>query len=253
MFIPIAIAGLLGFILPQVLGGGHELIIEIYKAEPGIMLLLILIIVKFLFTMICYGSGAPGGIFLPLLVIGALVGKLYASVGIGFFGINQEYGVNFIILAMAAYFTAIVKAPITGSILITEMTGSFRHLLGLMTISMTAYIVTELLKSKPVYDLLLARMLKNKGDNGFVGDEIKKVLLEVAVSVSSKVENSMISELKWPQQCLIVSIKRGDTEIIPKGDTKLFAGDYITVLTNEALAPKVKKKLQKLCSENFLV
>lgn len=59
------------------------------------------------------------------------------------------------------------------------------HKLMFMTISMTAYIVTELLKSKPVYDLLLARMLKNKDDNKFVGDDSKKALLEVAVAVSS--------------------------------------------------------------------
>lgn len=249
VFIPIIIAAILGFILPQVLGGGHELITAINKVSPGITMLLVLITAKFLFTMISYGSGAPGGIFLPLLVIGALVGKLYAVAGINFLGISPEYGVNFIILAMAAYFTAIVKAPITGSILITEMTGSFSHLLGLMTISMTAYIVTELLKSRPVYDLLLIRMHKNKGDSDFVGDEIKKVLLEVAVAMNSEAENKRVSELTWPQQCLLVSIRRGEAEIIPKGDTMLYVGDYITALTSEANASKAKKKLQRLCME----
>ena len=251
VFIPIAIAGILGLFLPQVLGGGHELIIDISRSSPGFIMLAILIIAKFLFTMVSYGSGAPGGIFLPLLVIGALVGKLYAVSGISFLGLHPDYGVNFIILAMAAYFTAIVKAPITGSILITEMTGSFSHLLSLMTISMTAYFVTELLKSKPVYELLLGRMLRKKGDSDFVGDEIKKVLLEVAVSISSNAENKLVSELVWPPQCLLVSIKRGETEIIPRGDTRLYAGDFITVLTNEALESKTKRKLSRLCREKF--
>lgn len=251
VFIPIAMAALLGFVLPQVLGGGHELIEMMNSTNPGIIVLIIIIVAKFLFTMISYGSGAPGGIFLPLLVIGALTGKLYATIGINFFGLGQEYDVNFMILAMAAYFTAIVKAPITGSILITEMTGSFSHLLALMTISMTAYIMTELLKSKPVYDLLLGRMLKDKGDNEFLGDEMKKVLLEVAVAISSEVEGRKVSEISWPRKCLIVSIRRNDTEIIPKGDNMLYAGDYITVLTSEDLATKVKKKLHKLCMEKF--
>lgn len=251
VFIPIIIAIGLGFILPEVLGGGNELIVDINNTYPSILMLVILIVIKFIFTMVSYGSGAPGGIFLPLLVIGALVGKLYATIGINFFGITPEYGVNFIILAMAAYFTAIVKAPITGSILITEMTGSLSHLLGLMTISMTAYIIAELLKSKPVYDLLLSKMLQNKGDNDFVGDEVKKVLLEVVVAISSEAEDKKVSEVAWPQQSLLVSIRRGESEIIPKGDTVIYAGDYITVLTSEALAPKAKKKLHKLCKENF--
>ncbi len=249
VFIPILTAGVLGFVLPEVLGGGHELIMTVGRENPGMLVLLILIIAKFLFTMMSYGSGAPGGIFLPLLVIGALTGKLYAIAGISFMGVDPQYSLNFVILAMAAYFTAIVKAPITGSILITEMTGSFSHLPGLMAISMTAYFTAELLKSKPVYDILLGRLLKSKGGSEFVGEEIKRVLLEAAVSINSEAEHRKVSELAWPQQCLLVSIKRGENEIIPNGDTVLYSGDFITMLTSEAGAAKAKRKLQKICME----
>ena len=89
--------------------------------------------------MFSYGSGAPGGIFLPLLVIGALTGDLYGSIIVKYFHMDSQYISNFIILAMAGYFTAIVKAPITGSILITEMTGSFSHLLPLTIVNNLIY------------------------------------------------------------------------------------------------------------------
>ena len=69
---------------------------------------------------------------------------------------------NFIILAMAAYFSAIVKAPITGSILIMEMTGSMEQLLPLVTVCMSAYIASDLLEGKPIYDVLLNRMLAKR-------------------------------------------------------------------------------------------
>ena len=65
---------------------------------------------------------------------------------------------------MAGYFAAIVKAPITGCILITEMTGSFSHLLSVGLVCLTAYIVADVLNSKPIYEELLERFL-NKGEN----------------------------------------------------------------------------------------
>jgi H+/Cl- antiporter ClcA len=60
---------------------------------------------------------------------------------------------------MAAYFSAVVKSPVTGAILIMEMTGSFQHLLSLMLVSMTAFLVAEYMGSEPVYDMLLNRSL----------------------------------------------------------------------------------------------
>ena len=73
-----------------------------------------------------------------------------------------HYIYSFIILAMAGYFTAVVRAPITGTILITEMTGSFNHLLSLAMVSITAYIIADILGSKPIYESLLGRLLRSK-------------------------------------------------------------------------------------------
>jgi H+/Cl- antiporter ClcA len=77
IIIPIMAAGILGFVLPQILGGGHELIVSLSEGSFTLNMLLLLAAAKFIFTMISYGSGAPGGIFLPLLSIGALIGGIY--------------------------------------------------------------------------------------------------------------------------------------------------------------------------------
>lgn len=71
------------------------------------------------------GRGAPGGIFLPLLVMGAIIGSIYYNVALLASPSLSGLVGNFIILGMAGYFSAIVRAPITGIILISEMTGSF--------------------------------------------------------------------------------------------------------------------------------
>ncbi|MDK2824672.1 MAG: hypothetical protein PWP71_2590 [Clostridia bacterium] len=247
--LPLLMAGFLGMILPETLGGGHHLVNLLGNGHFTIKMLLVLMVIKFLFTMVSYGSGVPGGIFLPLLVIGALAGNIYGNIIIEFFHIDPQFNSNFIVLAMAAYFTAIVKAPITGSILITEMTGSFSHLLAMITVSMTAYVVTDLLNSKPIYEVLLERILKNKGPNGFIGEDKKKSIIEVAVCLGSMLDGKRIKDIQWPPFCLLVGIKRGENEIIPNGNTKIFVGDYLIVLTNEDQEAEAKQRLLEMAGE----
>lgn len=247
--IPLFIGGLLGFVLPEVLGGGHHLINSLGRESTTITVLLILVVAKFLFTMLSYGSGVPGGIFLPLLVIGALAGNLYGNVVVAYLGMDIQFTNNFIVLAMAAYFTAIVKAPITGSILITEMTGSFSHLLAMITVSMVAYLVTDIFNSKPVYDILLERLLKNKGNASFNGEEARKSIIETVVCLGSTFNRKKVKDIAWPPSCLLVGIKRGENEIIPKGNTRIYVGDYLIVLTNENLEAETKKQLLLMSGE----
>lgn len=213
-------------------------------------MLAVLLMVKFIFTMISYGSGVPGGIFLPLLVIGALTGDIYGRLIVDYLHVNPLYITNFVVFAMAAYFTAIVRAPITGSILITEMTGSFSHLLALITVSMTAYIVADLSNSKPIYDLLLRRVLSKHGRLNLIGALAgKKEIIEVDVCFGSQLDGKRVKDVLWPEHCLIVSIRRGDSEIIPKGNITIMSTDNIYALVEKGQLADVQKELMRLAGE----
>lgn len=246
IMIPLLISIILGFFLPQVLGGGHELIVLLITNNQSFVFLLILLFAKFAFTMVCYGSGAPGGIFLPLLTIGALIGSIYGSVLVHLVHLDHAYIITFMILAMAGYFTAIVRAPITGTILITEMTGSFHHLLPLAIVSITAYIAADLLGSKPIYESLLEKFLDKQGDGVIVGNRKNKSILEFAVCMGSILDGKEVKAIKWPSHCLLVAVRRGAQEIIPKGDTVIHSGDYLVVLTNEDRVSKINDALNKM-------
>ena len=117
----------------EITGGGHDLIEKMFSEKVGLKILFAILIMKFFYTMFCYSSGFPGGIFLPMLVIGALSGKVYGEVLNHYFEIPNEIIVHFMILGMAAYFTAVVRAPITGITLILEMTGNFSYLYMLLS------------------------------------------------------------------------------------------------------------------------
>ena len=166
-----------------------------------------------------------------------------------YLGIPKEYLVNFAVLAMAGHFAAIVKAPITGIILIFEMTGSFEHLLPLSVVVFSAMISSELLGVAPVYEMLLEDILKNKkGAKKEKEVNDKKTLLEISVHLGSEIENRFISELNLPNNCLLVSIYRGNAEILPRGNIKLLAGDLLLVMVNSSESGEMFEFLSKISS-----
>jgi H+/Cl- antiporter ClcA len=250
---PIVIMAIVFFVsiyFYDVTGGGHHLAEEIIHHPFKYKTLFALIILKFLFTLICYASGAPGGIFLPLLVIGALAGKIFGIFMVDFFGYQEGYVVYFVILGMASLLTAVVKAPITGTILILEMTGSFEHFFPLITVTMVTFLITEILEMVPIYDTLLDRMLENHEIEA--GDEHKKITIRIPVGPDSYFEDKKISEVQWPNGCLIVGIKRGEKELIPRGSSPIFSGDVLIILTSEATAKNIKYDLLKQAQEVIL-
>lgn len=153
-------AGVLGLVMPSVLGSGSGLIVSLTKGEMVLGMVVLTLVVKFLFLAVSFGSGAPGGIFFPLLILGALLGAVFAMTGAEFFGLDPVYINNFVLLGMTGFFTAIVRAPLTGIILLFEMSGSISQMLSLSIVSVTAYIVATLMRSEPIYDSLLKRILK---------------------------------------------------------------------------------------------
>jgi len=159
IMLPLFLALILGIYFPYVLCGGHK-IIEILKPQTSLCFLLITLVLKFLFSCISFASGAPGGIFFPVLIIGATVGAIFGQIGC-FFGLDGMF-YNFVVLAMAGYLTAIVRAPFTSVFLLVEMTGNISHILPLGVVALVAYLVSNMIKSKPIYDSLLKDILNEK-------------------------------------------------------------------------------------------
>lgn len=250
LMIPFLCAGVLGFTMPEFLGSGHALLDYLTTEDVLMGTILFILIGRFLFSAVCFGSGAPGGIFFPLLVLGGFIGGAFATAGVQYMGLDIMYINNFVVLAMAGYFAAIVRAPLTGIILIFEMTGSLNQMLSLSIVSIVAYMVATLLRSRPIYESLLDRILEQQNGETAV-DHGEKVLQNFVVLQGSRLADAMIKEVEWPGNCLIVAIQRGSDEILPKGSTKLQTGDVIVAMTNERDVPVVHDGMEKLCREMF--
>ncbi|MFR5869995.1 MAG: chloride channel protein, partial [Acutalibacteraceae bacterium] len=242
MMIPFAFAGLFGLTLPQVLGGGHSMIEALLHGEYALGLVAVLLIAKFVFSMISYGSGAPGGIFFPLLVLGALGGALFGRLAILCGVVPETYAVNFMLLGMAGMFTAIVRAPLTGIILIVEMSGSLTQLLSLSVVCLCAYIAADLCHSAPIYESLLDRI---KPARYQAAHPEERIFLDLTVQFGSFVCRKKIEQVHWPKDCLITNIVRGRETLIPHGDTVILPGDMLTILCKSEDEVPLRRKLSK--------
>lgn len=223
-------AGVLGYVFPQVLGGGNDLINSLSELPLSLQLFLALLIGKFLFTLISYGCGVPGGFFLPMLVLGALTGSVVGIVLVQMDMISAYYLSNIVVISMAAFFAASVQSPITGTILIMEMTGSYEHLLVLCTASMIALVVAQLCGGQPIYEALLNRSLRKKCP--MLPAAERQNVLELTVASGSAADGKYIRHISWPAHVALIDIRRGQEEIIPDFSVRLQAGDYIYVLTD---------------------
>lgn len=262
----------------DVTGGGHELIEEMFGKNVMLKTIIIILLLKFFYTMFCYATGAPGGIFLPMLVVGALIGKVYGEILNNYFLVPNEIIVHFMLLGMAAYFTAVVRAPITGITLILEMTGNFSYLYMLIIVCTITYIFTELLKMEPIYERLYFNMFhkqileedkekrriqkhakrleilekwwKNKKIEIGIKSDVKNVkdkivTLLIPVGANSEFDNKMVKELRLPENLLIVSVRKAGKDSIARGDTLIQSGNQLVIITDYRTAQEYAGELRE--------
>lgn len=116
-------------------------------------LALIAFVVQFVLTLIAYGSGAPGGLFAPSLVMGAALGNLVGLGQVNLLGAGLPTTYAFV--GMGAFFGAVSRVPVTGIVIIFEITRDFNLVLPLMISSVVAYLTADQVSQSSIYDLLL--------------------------------------------------------------------------------------------------
>ncbi|MGN1382469.1 MAG: chloride channel protein [Eubacterium sp.] len=239
----------LAFLRPDALGTGYDLIEDSAAGKYMAAGMLILIILKFFYSMCCTTCGTPGGIFLPLLVVGALTGGLFMRLYCGITGDPDIYLANFVLYGMVGYFAAVIRAPITGVLLVTEMTGNFMNFLSLTIVALTAYLAAQLMHGEPIYDQLLHRMLRTRNENLDSGSRrrVPKVILDSDVHMGSLMDGQPISRMHLPKGSLVVAILHQGVEIVPGGSTVLHAGDQISVLCSAKNSINVDELLNEQC------
>lgn len=243
----LALALPVGLLLPDVLGGGSNLIALSEQARTGLGMLCLLLAVKLLFTCTSFGSGAPGGIFMPILAIGALGGGVCGVLARDCAGLAADAVPLFAVCVMAGTLSAAVKTPVTSILLTVEMTGTMVHMLPVAVVAFVAMLVSDVLKTRPIYAVLLERYIAGRGGAEGLPSRIGSGVMEFPVEMGSAADGRRVRDVSWPSGCLIIGLRRGETETVPRGDTAIRAGDYLIVLFSGEEESGIRRAMNGLC------
>lgn len=153
-----AVVMVVALLAPKVVGGGEVLNQEVLVTTTALGPLIVVLLVRVLLGPLSYAAGTPGGLFAPLLVVGALAGAVVAAAA-GAAGV-QLSTTAFAIVGMSTFFAAVVRAPVTGVVLISEMTATTSLVIPMAVAAAAAVATATLLKGAPIYDTLRVRMLE---------------------------------------------------------------------------------------------
>jgi len=157
------LVGVIGWFAPRWVGGGETLTQDMLAGAVVVGTIPLAFAVRFLFGAASYGVRAPGGLFAPLLLLGAQIGLLF---GVACSGMLPALGVSpraLALVGMAAFFTGVVRAPVTGIVLVIEMTAAFTSLLPMLVASFAALVAADLTRIPPIYDSLRRRLQERIG------------------------------------------------------------------------------------------
>lgn len=136
-------AGVIGYFFPDITGGGSLMISRVMDNSTIFSTLLLLLLGKYLFSMISSGSGLPGGTVYPLLTVGACIGKIYGTVLCWLFPSMAFSSTFFILGGMSGFFASVLGAPVTGIFLMFEFSLHYTNFIPLTIICLFSHLTVR--------------------------------------------------------------------------------------------------------------
>lgn len=239
-FIPFGLAGAFGLISFYAMGGGHSLIEALgsnaaetvttlfTSGDPSNLVVLscaLILLFKFIATVVNLGCGMPCGAFIPMLATGALLGGILSPL-FQLMGMDAAMSDIMIMICMATFFATVVRAPLTSMIMVFELTGSFGiHLiLPVMLAVSLGYMIGKLFGTDGIYDFLLTDFVdESRKGKTFT---VERLTLPVAGGLAA---GRAIRDIIWPNGVIVESVARAGETIIPDGQTVLSNDDLLSI------------------------
>ena len=225
---------ILGFLLKDSLGGGHGLIKNLLNGKDyELYIFFFILIIKFLMVSFSSQSGVTGGMFIPILTIGAILGSLICHI----FKL-EEYMNLFIVASMVSFMGASIGCPLSALVFAVEVFEGLDFILPVAFSVFSSYLVFKLATATQVYDIVLERKLQNKFDYRIQKDSF-------ACFKSTR-------DLLLPPNAIILNIQRKNKSYYKMdnlGDKVLYDGDIVTLQVQTYDIEKTKKDLEAFFGE----
>ncbi len=222
--IPIIFAcvALIGFFLSEILGTGHSLVENILEGQTVWYILIIVFLVRLVLMMIANTAGVTGGIFLPTLAFGAILGALCAEAFMGMGLIDRTHYLLFVVLGMSAFLGAASRIPVTACVFAIEALSGANNILPIVISTTVAFLIVELSGTKDFTETVV----EIKKEALHTGKKPYVVEVGLTVCENSFVVGKDLRDILWPASCTVLSIERVSNN---QDKLAIAVGDVITV------------------------
>lgn len=243
--------GILGFCFSHSVHSGHEIIENILSYGESFGLLFAVLAVRMIMMVLVTDSGATGGIFVPTLAIGALVGAIGGRILV-FAGMPQEIFPTVVLLGMCAFIGGTLRAPLTATVLFIEFTCSCTNLFYVALVVFVVNFITAVFNQTPFYDRVLERLEENQNK----GKTARIVSYRMKVSTDAFVVGKTVRDIMWPHSAVVVSVTRAnhnDQDMDNDGEKKLYDGDTLILRLKLYDEKETLHRLRGLVGEQYQI
>ena len=198
------LTALIGYFASEILGTGRSLISELVYGNGTWYMLLIYFCVRAILLMLANNLGVTGGLFVPTLTFGAIIGSLCSKVFIGLGTLPEEYAPILIVVGITAFLSAVSRIPITAVVFAIEAMNGLVNILPIALGATLSYVVIEISGIHSFNDLVIETKEKeeNKGKTPYLIDT-SFVIKPDAFAIGKE-----IRDILWPPTCVITSVKK---------------------------------------------
>ena len=212
------LVGLIGMKIPEVLGIGYTGIRAALFGQLGLMTMLVLMMIKIVATSLSLGSGGSGGIFAPLLFMGAMAGGVIGHIfntQLPLPGSTMEFEIGaYALVGASAMLAGCGHAPLTAIMLVFELTNDYRLILPIMIASVVSLLVSKRLNRDSIYTTRLTRM----GEKVYHGADLSALTRITVDQVYDRVPDVVREDM--PLQRILYMIKYSRYNDLPVVDSE---------------------------------
>ncbi|MBR6650594.1 MAG: chloride channel protein [Clostridia bacterium] len=230
IFIVFFVSLVCGIISLDFISTGHELSLHMLENSIPLISLIAIVIIRSILTLSANTNGITGGVFLPLLAIGAAVSAIVANISIDFLNLDNSYYGLIIVLGLVCCISAMMKMPLTAVVFAVEALGCFENIVYIILAVIISYSITEILAVKSINDVVVEKREEQVRESGIMKTLYKKV----TVRTNSFADGRDISDILWPHGMLVLSVDKEEAH----GGSELNKGDVVELrcITNDEIS-----------------
>ncbi len=198
------LVSVLGFAFSEVLGSGHSIIDSLLEGHGIFYMILICLIIRAILLIIANHSGITGGLFLPTLAFGAMIGALCGKALLYFSLIEAHHYPVIVIIGISAFLSASSRTPITAVLFSIEALGAINNVLPIMLGVTVAYILIEAMGVSSFTESVVESKVKNYSD----GNPSYLVDVKFRAEADSFAVGKEIRDILWPATCVVTSMRK---------------------------------------------